>query len=48
MVTYMRLLERKAYVLKDYFTVDEVADYLSISKSRVYKMTSAQVFRQQR
>ena len=43
LVTYMRLLERKAYVLKDYFTVDEVADYLGVSKSRVYKMTSAHV-----
>ena len=43
LVTYMRLLERKAYALKDYFTVDEVADYLGVSKSRVYKMTSAHV-----
>ena len=39
----MRLLERKAYVLKDYFTVDEVADYLGVSKSKVYKMTSTHV-----
>ena len=41
LLSYMRIIERKAYVLKEYLTIDEVADYLGVSKSQVYKMTSS-------
>lgn len=41
LVSYLRIIERKAYVLKDYLTADEAADYLGLSKSKVYKLTCA-------
>lgn len=40
LINHMKVLERQAYMLKDYFTVEEAALYLGMSKSQIYKMTS--------
>lgn len=41
LLKHLQEIERQVYVVKDFLTIDEVADYLQISKSAVYKMTSA-------
>src|SRR5574344_1203554 len=38
LLNHMKVLELQAYMLKEYFTVDEAALYLGMSKSQIYKM----------
>ena len=40
LATHMLFIERKMYILKEYLTVTEAADYLTLSPSLVYKLTS--------
>lgn len=40
LLSHLKKLEGMAYSVKDFLTVDEVAMYLQITKSAVYKMTS--------
>ena len=37
---HMLFIEKKMYLLKEYLTVTEAADYLTLSPSQVYKLTS--------
>lgn len=39
-VRHVRDMERRVYVVKEYLTIDEVAQYLQVSKATVYKITS--------
>ena len=40
LANHMLFIEKKMYLLKEYLTVTEAADYLTLSPSRVYKLTS--------
>ena len=40
LLSHLERVERIAYVAKDFLNIDEVADYLQVSKSYVYKLTS--------
>lgn len=40
LTTHLRFIEKKMYLLKEYLSVTEAADYLNISPSQIYKMTS--------
>lgn len=40
LTTHMLFIEKKMYILKEYLTVQEAADYLNLSSSLVYKLTS--------
>ena len=40
LATHMLFIERKMYILKEYLTVTEAADYLNLSPSLVYRLTS--------
>jgi len=37
---HMLFIEKKMYMLKEFLTVQEAADYLGLSSSLIYKMTS--------
>lgn len=41
LINHMRMLEKQIYTLKEFFSIEEVAKYLNLSKSQVYKLTSA-------
>lgn len=41
LLSHLEKLEGMAYAAKDFLNIDEVATYLKISKSSVYKMTSS-------
>lgn len=41
LLTNLEKLEGMAYSVKDFLSIDEVATYLQISKSSVYKLTSS-------
>lgn len=40
MIQLLELFEAQNYMLKDFLTVDDAAQYLNLSKSTIYKMTS--------
>lgn len=40
LASHMLFVERKMYMLKEYLTVQEAADFLGLSSSQIYKMTS--------
>ena len=40
LANHMLFIEKKMYLLKEYLTVTEAADYLTLSPSLVYKLTS--------
>ena len=40
LATHMLFIEKKMYILKEYLTVTEAADYLNLSPSLVYRLTS--------
>lgn len=40
LAAHLSFIEKKMYVLKEYLTVPEAADYLNLSSSLVYKLTS--------
>ncbi len=40
LATHMLFVEKKMYMLKEYLTVQEAADFLGLSSSQIYKMTS--------
>ena len=40
LTTHLSFIEKKMYLLKEYLSVTEAADYLNISPSQIYKMTS--------
>ena len=44
LTTHLRFIERKMYMLKEYLTITEAADYLSVSISHIYKLTSKREF----
>jgi len=39
LVSHLSFIERKMYMVKEYLTVQEAADFLNLSKSLVYKLT---------
>lgn len=41
LLSHLEKLEGMAYTVKDFLSIDEVAAYLQISKSSVYKLTSS-------
>lgn len=41
LLSHLEKLEGMAYSVKDFLSIDEVATYLQISKSSVYKLTSS-------
>lgn len=41
LLSHLARIEKMAYIIKDYLTIEEVASYLQVSKSFVYKLTSA-------
>lgn len=41
LLSHLEKLEGMAYTVKDFLSIDEVAAYLQISKSAVYKLTSS-------
>lgn len=41
LLSHLEKLEYMAYAAKDFLSIDEVASYLQISKSSVYKITSS-------
>lgn len=41
LLSHLEKLESMAYTVKDFLSIDEVAAYLQISKSSVYKLTSS-------
>ena len=41
LLSHLEKLEGMAYTVKDFLSIDEVAAYLRISKSSVYKLTSS-------
>ncbi|MBC5620880.1 DNA-binding protein [Bacteroides stercoris] len=41
LLSHLEKLENMAYAAKDFLSIDEVATYLNISKSSVYKITSS-------
>lgn len=41
LLTHLERVEKIAYAAKDFLTIDEVAAYLQVSKSYVYKLTSS-------
>ena len=40
LLSHLKAIEEISYTVKEFLTVDEVAKYLGVSKSMVYKMTS--------
>lgn len=40
LATHLLFIEKKMYLLKEYLSVKEAADYLNLSPSNVYKLTS--------
>ena len=40
LANHMLFIEKKMYMLKEYLTVQEAADYIGLSSSLIYKMTS--------
>lgn len=40
LLSHLEKLEKMAYAAKDFLSIDEVAAYLQVSKSYVYKLTS--------
>lgn len=44
LLSHLERVERIAYIAKDFLNIDEVADYLQVSKSYVYKLTSLKEF----
>lgn len=41
LIGYMEKIEKVAYIAKDFLNISEAAEYLQISKSTVYKLTSS-------
>ena len=41
LIGYIEKIEKIAYVAKDFLSISEVADFLQISKSPVYKLTAS-------
>ena len=41
LLSHLEKVEKMAYAAKDFLSIDEVAAYLQVSKSYVYKLTSA-------
>lgn len=41
LIGYIAKIEKIAYVAKDFLSISEVADFLQISKSTVYKLTAS-------
>lgn len=41
LIGYIEKIEKIAYVAKDFLSISEVADFLQISKSTVYKLTAS-------
>lgn len=41
LLSHLEKVEKMAYAAKDFLSIDEVAAYLQLSKSYVYKLTSA-------
>lgn len=41
LIGYIEKIEKVAYVAKDFLSISEVADFLQISKSTVYKLTAS-------
>ena len=44
LANHMLFIEKKMYMLKEYLTVQEAADYIGLSSSLIYKMTSKHYF----
>jgi len=44
LLSHLKRVERVAYTVKEYLNIDEVADYLQVSKSYVYKLTASRTF----
>ena len=40
LTSHLMLIEKKMYAVKEYLTVHEAADYLNLSVSMIYKLTS--------
>lgn len=40
LLAHLKVIEDMCYTIKEFLTIDEVAKYLGVSKSMVYKMTS--------
>ncbi|MBR1551617.1 MAG: helix-turn-helix domain-containing protein [Muribaculaceae bacterium] len=40
LAAHLAFIEKKMYILKEYLTVNEAADYLNLSSSLIYKLTS--------
>ena len=40
LTTHLQFIEKKMYLLKEYLSVNEAADYLTLSPSLIYKLTS--------
>ena len=40
LLAHLKVIEDMCYTVKEFLTIDEVAKYLGVSKSMVYKMTS--------
>ncbi len=40
LTSHLLFIEKKMYTIKEYFTVQEAADYLCLSSSLIYKLTS--------
>ena len=40
LTTHLQFIEKKMYLLKEYLSVNEAADYLNLSSSLIYKLTS--------
>lgn len=41
LIGYIEKIEKIAYVAKDFLSISEVADFLQISKSTIYKLTAS-------
>lgn len=44
LISQLERVEKIAYTAKDFLSIDEAAEYLQLSKSHVYKMTSSKEF----
>ena len=41
LIEQLRMIESISYTIKEYLTIDDVAKYLGVTKSMVYKLTSS-------
>lgn len=41
LIEHLRLIESMSYTIKEFLTIDDVAKYLGVTKSMVYKLTSS-------